>query len=166
MTVLTDIATGERIASYPRVGDHLEMSGDGQRLLLGSLHEDGVQVFDTESGAQASELREVGGEFWCGDLDPTGALAVTWFNGVNRATVWDARTGDALAHLEDFTVRYGGGEALFGPDGERLLVGGPRFRLVRVGREMRDPTEVAARVRERVPWRLEEGRLVPVDSTR
>ena len=53
--------------------------------------------------------------------------------------------------------------AVFSPDGSRVITASldDTFKLWDVHLETRDPNEIAALVKCRVPWRLQEGKLVP-----
>ena len=78
-----------------------------------------------------------------------------------RVLVWEARSGRLLATLEGL-----GGEVLdaaFGPDGELLATtcADGRVRLWDVHLEGRSSREIGAKVRCRVPYRLEGQLLLP-----
>lgn len=75
--------------------------------------------------------------------------------------VWDVARGQFLTSLEGHTD--GVYSASFSPDGMRIVTasGDKTAKIWDVSLEARSPTEIAALVRCRVPWRLDAGRLLP-----
>lgn len=157
-----DVATGKLIA----------MLG-GTKLWLNTVlfSPDGKKVIATGADRTARVWGVEGGKllvtvevssFESAAFSPDGALFAT--AGEDSPKIWDAQSGKQLAM---FDGHVGALSAIsFSPDGKRLLTTGRdgALKVWKTGYEVRTPEEIASLVRQRVPWRLDNGNLVAIES--
>lgn len=162
-----DTVVGRRLFTVPEPFE-ASFSPDSKLLAAGGA------IRDATTGALIVALESEADMIFSAEFSPDGAfLVTTGMDGI--AKVWDARTGKVLASFEGRnpdrvkTHTVGGFQvpawyARFSPDGARIATVGPGgaasvwdSRL-----DPRTPAEIAAFLAERVGWRVEEGRLVPV----
>ena len=141
---------GQRVFLH---GHQVVFSPDG--LSLGTASEDGaIRVWDAATGHLLATLQ--GAVF-----SPDGQrLAAASEDGARR--VWDAATGHLLATLEGHQASLGA--VVFSPDGQRLATAsGGTARMWDVSLETRSTETIAALVRCKGLWHLDEGRLLPAN---
>lgn len=157
-----DVATGKRIAALG--GSKLWLntvvfSPDGKKVITTGADRT-ARVWDVESGELLVTL-EVS-SFESAAFSPDGALFAT--AGEDSPKIWDAQSGKQLAV---FDAHAGAVDAIsFSPDGRRLLTTGRdgALKVWKTGYEVRTPEEIASLVRQRTPWRLDNGNLVAIES--
>jgi WD40 repeat protein len=116
-------------------------------------------VWDADTGKEIHILGEHSDEVWSASFSPDGSRVVTaaWDN---TARVWDAATGKLLLIVDAHTGWLS--SASFSPDGSRLVTASwdGTARLWEMGVETSSRSEVSNFVRDHIPLRFEESRLV------
>jgi hypothetical protein len=146
-------AAGLQRLGFAPDGRYLASCGDGGLLALYRLA-DGVR-------------REFVGmpPGYCGEVrfSPDGSLVAATSVGGQAVVVWGVDSGRRLLRWQD--ERLHPQRLRFSDDARELAVSGEgwdlRFPVLGLARERRPAGEIAALVRCKSPWRLQEGRLVP-----
>jgi conflict system STAND superfamily ATPase/WD40 domain-containing protein len=134
-------------------------SPDGTRVLTASWDRT-AKLWEGSTGRLLASLEGHTGKVWSAQFSPDGTRVLTTSED-QTAKLWEGASGRLLASLEDHTSWVT--SAQFSPDGTRVLTtsGDKTVKLWDVHLETRSPAEIAALVRCRALWRLDEGRLVP-----
>ena len=127
-------------------------TGPTLRLLLA----DAMRPID----AQLASLEGHTDLVWAAQFSPDGTRVVTASKD-KTAQVWEVASGRLLASLTGYTDSVQA--AQFSADGTRVVTVSfdKTAQVWDVHLETRSPAEIAALVRCRAPWRLDEGRLLP-----
>jgi hypothetical protein len=135
-------------------------SADGARVLTASRDRT-AKLWDARTGALLASLDAHTGDIRTARFSPDGARVVT-ASADGTAKVWDGHTGALLASLDG--QRGFVGNAMFNLDATRVLTSGAdgTVKLWDVQLEKRSPDAIGQIVRERDPWTLSNGVLVPV----
>jgi WD40 repeat protein len=155
-----DARTGAEVETFPAKALLLRFDPAGRRL-AGIGLDQSLRVWDVAARAPVAEMEGHIGDVEDVDISPDGRLLAS--AGADGTTkVWDAETGDLVLSLDQNGKRVT--SATFSPDGRRLLTASadgtallrtlPAFTL--------DPARLRGVVRCRVPYRLDDGRLVRV----
>ena len=161
-----DASTGKQLHSLAGHSDYVRLavfSSDGRKIVTAS-RDYTARVWDAATGQHIATLDGHRGLLTCAAFSPDGSLVVTASED-GQAIVWDAQTGKLLTvlrgHLSDVCW------AQFSPDGSRIVTASEdhTVRIWDATLETRPADEIARIIRDRVPWRLEGERLVPVEST-
>jgi WD40 repeat protein len=119
-----------------------------------------AKVWDATTGQLRASLEGHTKRVYTAVFSPDGTRAVT-VSEDQTAKLWDVTTGQILLSLEGHIGKEG--VVAFSPDGARLVTASDdgTVRVWDVSLETRSPAEVAAFVRCKGTWRLEDGRLLP-----
>jgi WD40 repeat protein len=132
---------------------------DGKRIVTGS--DDGTaKVWEASSGKLLVTLAGHEAEVISASYAPDGSRIVTGSLD-NTAKVWEASSGKLLVTLAG---HEGGVEsASYAPDGKRIVTGSldNTAKVWDVHLETRPPEELEEIIKTRVPYRLEQGVIVP-----
>jgi WD40 repeat protein len=115
--------TGKEILKFEQTNDAIAVIGpvvspDGTRMVcFGS--DDGVRIFDTNSGTKVNDLdRAPGTKMQCVyDFSEQGLIATA--GAINAARIWSLDTGNLLAELGGHKTRVT--SVAFSPDGEQFV---------------------------------------------
>ncbi|HKA86435.1 MAG TPA: hypothetical protein VKE22_02180 [Haliangiales bacterium] len=153
-----DARTGAELEAFPARVLLARFDPAGRRLAGVGLDQS-LRVWDFGARASVAEMEGHVGDVEDVEVSPDGRL-LTSAGADGTAKVWDAESGDLILSFEQNDKRVT--SASFSPDGRRLLTSSadgtallrplPAFTL--------DPARLRAVVRCRVPYRLEDGRLV------
>lgn len=159
---LWDAAGGRLLATLE---GHLQplssvaFSPDGRRIVTASWDKT-AKVWEVPSGKLIVSLDGHVQPVLAAEFSADGKRIVTasWDK---SAKVWDTASGSLLASLEGHSNIVS--SAAFSPDGSRIVTASfdQTAKIWDVHLETRSPSEIAALVKCRIPWRLEEGKLVP-----
>ena len=135
-------------------------SPDGARVVTASRDRT-AKLWDARTGTLLASLDAHTGEIFTARFSPDGARVVT-ASADDTAKVWDGQTGALLASLDghgDFVTN-----AMFNPDATRVMTTSAdgTVKLWDVQLEKRTPDAIGQIIRERDPWTLSNGVLVPV----
>lgn len=155
------VADGEAVVTFPAAwtGEVQVALDHDSRRLVAWTGGSSASVWDLSTRERCASLEGIPGMLAGMTFSPDGAFLVTVAAGVS---LWDAETGERLVDLEYPQAEF----ARFSPDGRRLLIQGapPGISSWDLMLEARPAAAVAAFVEARVPWRLQDERLVPALS--
>jgi len=141
--------------AHPTWIEDIEYSRDGRWLVTAGRQDHIAKVWNAATGELRSVLVGHGDNLSRATFSPDAQLVAT-SSADNTARLWDAATGQQLRVLRGPTdgVR-------FSPDGRELFTTGERdfMALWDITLDPRTPAQIAERVNERSPWRLEQGRF-------
>jgi WD40 repeat protein/serine/threonine protein kinase len=157
-----DATSGEMLASiegFRAIIWSVVFSSDGRRIVTAS-HDGTAKVWDSVSGELLTSIGVQTDIFYSAVFGPGGGYIVTGC-GDGSIRVWDSANGKLLSYFGS----HGDGvrSVALSPDGA-LMVTSSFDKTTKVWNarlETRTPTEIADIVKQRVPFRLEQGRLVP-----
>jgi WD40 repeat protein/serine/threonine protein kinase len=161
MTRVVTADTGAELLDLPLTTGQvqsLEFSPDDR--WLATISGKNAQVYDSRTGAPAFTLQGQRGNLTSVDYSPDGAFLLTASQD-GTARLWSATDGTPLDELDGKQEGLAG--ASFSPDGKSIatasLAGTVKQWAATL--ETRPPAQIEALVRERVPYEVVDGRLVP-----
>lgn len=153
-----DARTGAELEAFPAKVLLARFDPAGRRVAGVGLDQS-LRVWDFAARTPVAEMEGHVGDVEDAEVSPDGRLLVS-AGADGTAKVWDADSGDLILSFEQNDKRVT--SASFSPDGRRLLTSSadgtallrplPAFTL--------DPARLRAVVRCRVPYRLDDGRLI------
>jgi len=154
--LLLSLGAARKEAHWPAA-----FSPDGTRVVTASRHRI-AKVWDASSGDLLASLEGHDGSVYSVAFSRPDGTRVVTASEDGTARIWDASSGEVLALLEGH--RGWVVSAAFSPDGVRVVTASKdrTARIWDVHLETRSPAEIAALARARIPFRVEEGRLLPV----
>jgi WD40 repeat protein/serine/threonine protein kinase len=157
-----DVASGKLIVTlegHARLIRVAVFSPDGKQILTGGA-DGAAKVWNASTGKLLYSLE--GHTNWVNysGFSPDGKRIVTG-SADNTAKVWDAASGKLLITLEGHTDALT--SVAFSPDGKRILTASwdKTAKVWDVHLETRSPGEIAEIVKRRVPYHIDQGKLVP-----
>lgn len=151
-----DVATGGQQASL--AGHSGAFNADGTAVLTID-NTTTPMLWDAASGTHIATLEGHTESVYGWAFSPDGARIAT-AGGDGTARIWDAATGRQLAAISASTGALNA--VAFDPAGDRIItVAEDGAKLWKTPLENRGADAIAAIVRKIVPWRLQDGRLVP-----
>jgi len=153
--VLWDPDRASQLTVFGRTSG-ITFSPDSARIL--AIARKSVRLWSAATGELLLSIDD-DEEIFRASFSPDGEFIVTQ-DRAGAVKVWEATSGKLLTSLNFANASNG---LAFSPDGSRILVrsGKGHLRLWNVGLENRSPAEIASRVKCHVPWKLEDGKLVP-----
>jgi WD40 repeat protein len=157
----------------------IDITSDNQKVVTASSDKS-AKIWDLATGRLVCSLDDHEGMVWDVQFSPDNRFVITVDTEGQAAKIWDATTGVLLSRLENPVGMTT--SALFSPDSQRALttqakvIFNPNVHMIKktystagstlvawnLQLEIRDPYQISLLIQQRVPFSLEEGRLLPV----
>lgn len=157
---LVDVASGKTTKSWqahPTWIQDVEYSADGKSLVTAGRQDHQVRVWDLATGQRTLNFTHHTNNVMRASFSPDGTKVASAAVD-HTAHLFEAKTGRVLRSWRGPSYT-----AAFSPDGQRLLTTGyDGYAVVwNLAPDARDADALVAFARERAPWKLVDGELVP-----
>jgi WD40 repeat protein len=161
----------------------LDITSDNQKVVTASADKS-AKIWDLASGRLVCSLDDHEGWVWDVHFSPDNRFVLTVDIEAQAAKVWDSSTGILLSRLENPAGMTT--SATFSHDGQKALttqakvIFNPNVHMAKktyanagstlvawnLLLEIRDPYQIGLLIKQRVPFHIEEGRLLPLVDSR